>query len=108
MKVQVLVDGVYNNLHHRAQHAKAGDLIDVAGGGYGLSLVRDGFVQPVVVAPAEMPAKEMPAEETLAEETLAEEMLAGETLAGETLAEETPVTSSEGTPAKPPKRGKRT
>lgn len=44
MKVVVLVDGTYNNPRHRAGRAKAGDIIEVAGGGYGTSLVRDGFV----------------------------------------------------------------
>lgn len=74
MKVVVLVDGTYNNPRHRAGRAKAGDIIEVAGGGYGTSLVRDGFValanvlsvEPADAAtadPTDTPAADTPATE---------------------------------------------
>ena len=74
MKVVVLVDGTYNNPRHRAGRAKAGDIIEVAGGSYGTSLVRDGFValanvlsvEPADAAtadPTDTPAADAPAAE---------------------------------------------
>lgn len=43
--VQVLVPGVYNGRGHRAlPRAERGDLIQVAAGGYGQSLIADGYV----------------------------------------------------------------
>lgn len=45
MRVRVLVAGVYNSPGQRAQAAAVGEVIEVAGGGYGASLVADGFVE---------------------------------------------------------------
>ena len=43
--VRVLVPGVYNGLgHKKLPYASAGDLVEVAGGGYAESLVADGYV----------------------------------------------------------------
>jgi predicted flap endonuclease-1-like 5' DNA nuclease len=43
--VRVIVPGVYNGLGHKSlPYAEAGDLIHVAGGGYGESLIADGYV----------------------------------------------------------------
>ena len=47
MRVRVLRDGVYNNPQHKAQEARAGDIIEVAGGWYALSLAADGYVERV-------------------------------------------------------------
>jgi predicted flap endonuclease-1-like 5' DNA nuclease len=45
MTVRVIVPGRYNGRdHRRLAHAEAGDVIQVAGGGYGESLVADGYV----------------------------------------------------------------
>lgn len=61
MKVKVLVDGIYNNQQHRAHQAKVGDVIEVAGGAYGLSLVADGLVERLD-KDATVPAAELPAD----------------------------------------------
>lgn len=46
MKVCVLRDGRYNGPGHRAITARAGDVIEVAGGWYAEALIHDGFVAP--------------------------------------------------------------
>ena len=47
MKVKVLIDGIYNSPRHKARRARQGDIIEVAGGPYGRSLVADNLVQPL-------------------------------------------------------------
>jgi predicted flap endonuclease-1-like 5' DNA nuclease len=53
MQVRVLVDGLYNGVDHKAQRAKIGQLIEVAGGAYVASLVEDGFVELPTPGPSE-------------------------------------------------------
>lgn len=53
MLVRVLVAGVYNGPDHKAQQAKVGELIEVAGGAYAASLVADGFVALPTPGPSE-------------------------------------------------------
>ena len=47
MKVKVLIDGIYNSPRHKARRARQGDIIEVAGGAYGHSLVADKLVEPL-------------------------------------------------------------
>lgn len=64
--VRVLVGGVYNGRGHRAlPTADVGDLIEVAGGGYGESLIVDGYVTDELAPPEPAPAApELPSIDT--------------------------------------------
>lgn len=95
MKVRVLKDGRYNNPRHRAQTAKAGNVIEVAGGGYAKSLIEDEFVEAVEDAETEATTSETEAEELAAEAT--EEETPAETAApaGETKLEDLPGVDTE-------------
>lgn len=54
--VRVLVGGVYNGRGHRAlPTSDVGDLIEVAGGGYGESLMADGYVTDELAPPETAP-----------------------------------------------------
>lgn len=45
MRVTVIAAGRYNGTDHKAMDAETGDVIEVAGGGYGQSLIDDGMVE---------------------------------------------------------------
>lgn len=53
MLVRVLVDGRYNGVDHKVQEARAGALIEVAGGAYAASLIADGYVALPTPGPGE-------------------------------------------------------
>ena len=62
MLVRVLVDGRYNGVDHKAQDARVGDLIEVAGGAYAASLIADGYVALPLPGPSETQVAPGPAE----------------------------------------------
>jgi len=63
--VRVIVPGVYNGRGHRAlPHAEAGDLIEVAGGGYAASLMADGYVTDELTPAAPPTPDELPSIDT--------------------------------------------